>query len=134
MQLQNILNVSPHGSHLSTLTPSYELSLDMYKLCDEVIEYRGTVSQTKQIVVVNMLNYTASAARSALPGSMNIIRITIMHNHLCANITSFRCDVSAHDLHAFNKLQLLYKDPLVAIGPRLNSATVYLNSLVLQDT
>ena len=62
---------------------------------------------------------------AALTGSMNIIRITnqqIMHNRLCANITSFRCDVSTHDLHAFNKLQLLYKVPLVAIGPRLNSS------------
>eukprot|EP00731_Ephydatia_muelleri_P019452 Em0012g277a len=52
MQLQNIV-VSLHGSepcHLSTLTPSYELSLDMYNLSDEVIEYRGTVSWAKQIV------------------------------------------------------------------------------------
>ena len=52
MQLLNIV-VSLHGSepcHLSTLTPSYELSLDMYNLSDEVIEYRGTVSWAKQIV------------------------------------------------------------------------------------
>lgn len=34
---------------LSTLTPSYELYLNNYTLCDEVIEYRGIVSQAKHI-------------------------------------------------------------------------------------
>ena len=52
MQLQNIV-VSLHGSEpcdISTLTSSYELSLDIYSLCDEVIEFRGAVSWAKQIV------------------------------------------------------------------------------------